>query len=208
MEKIKSFGEFDLFERELPDEQGKILVILGPPGSGKGTLSKGLESRYGFIHISTGEMIRNSDDKEIKQIVDEGNFLPDDMVIKMLRKELKKLDPTKNVIIDGFPRTMKQAKRLDVMLGRMGLGLNHCIFLVLPDDMAKDRIRNRAKEENREDDKDDKIIEKRFKDYYEKTHPILDFYDKSRKLIRFKATRGKEELLKRVGVKIGLKAKK
>ena len=115
MERIKNFKEFAINERELPDSQGKILVILGAPGSGKGTLSKELSKDYNFIHLSTGDLIRNSEDEEIKKIIDAGNFLPDDMMIKILRKELKKVDPTSNVILDGFPRTIKQAKRLDSM---------------------------------------------------------------------------------------------
>jgi len=164
---VKSFSGF-LNERELPDEQGDILVMLGAPGSGKGTLSKELQDKYGIHHISTGDLIRKSDDPELKKIIDGGNFLPDDMMIKILRKELKKVDVTKGIIFDGFPRTIKQAKRLDSMLGKMGLGLNHAIFLDLPEETAKNRIRERAKKEDRKDDTSDEIINKRFDEYHEK----------------------------------------
>ena len=208
MERIKNFKEFAINERELPDSQGKILVILGAPGSGKGTLSKELSKDYNFIHLSTGDLIRNSEDEEIKKIIDAGNFLPDDMMIKILRKELKKVDPTSNVILDGFPRTIKQAKRLDSMLGKMGLGLNHAIYLDLPDKIAKERIKSRAKEENRKDDANEEIVEKRFKEYHEKTFPILDFYEKSRKLIKIEANEGKDKVLKQVKEKIRLESKK
>lgn len=203
---IKSFDDFKLLEKELPDSQGKILVILGAPGSGKGTLSKILKDKYNFEHISTGDLIRKSDDAEIKKIIDAGNFLPDDMMIKMLRKELKKIDlSTSNIILDGFPRTIKQAKRLDSMLGKMGLGLNHALFLDLPDEVAKERIRKRAKEEDRKDDASDKTVNKRFDEYHEKTFPLLDFYSKSRKLINIKAEKGKDEVLKQVKRKLQLK---
>jgi adenylate kinase len=203
---IKSFDDFKLLEKELPDSQGKILVILGAPGSGKGTLSKILKDKYNFEHISTGDLIRKSDDAEIKKIIDAGNFLPDDMMIKMLRKELKKIDlSTSNIILDGFPRTIKQAKRLDSMLGKMGLGLNHALFLDLPDEVAKERIKRRAKEEDRKDDASDKIVNKRFDEYHEKTFPLLDFYSKSRKLINIKAEKGKDEVLKQVKRKLQLK---
>jgi adenylate kinase len=201
---VKDFGQF-INERELPDEQGKILIILGAPGSGKGTLSKQLEEKYGIHHISTGDLIRKSDDPELKKIIDGGNFLPDDMMIKMLRKELKKVDPADGIILDGFPRTIKQAKRLDSMLGKMGLGLNHAIFLDLPEDTAKERIRERAKKEDRKDDTSDEIINKRFDEYHEKTFPLLDFYKRSRKLISIEAAKGKEEVLKTVAKKLGLK---
>jgi adenylate kinase len=201
---IKNFTGF-INERELPDEQGDILIILGAPGSGKGTLSKQLQDKYGIYHISTGDLIRNSDDPELKKIIDGGNLLPDDMMIKLLRKELKKIDVAKGIIFDGFPRTIKQAKRLDSMLGKMGLGLNHAIFLDLDEETAKDRIRERAKKEDRKDDTSDEIINKRFDEYHEKTFPLLDFYKRSRKLVKIDAAAGREGVLKSVAKKLGLK---
>ena len=201
---IKNFTGF-INERELPDEQGDILIILGAPGSGKGTLSKQLQDKYGIYHISTGDLIRKSDDPELKKIIDGGNLLPDDMMIKLLRKELKKIDVAKGIIFDGFPRTIKQAKRLDSMLGKMGLGLNHAIFLDLDEETAKDRIRERAKKEDRKDDTSDEIINKRFDEYHEKTFPLLDFYKRSRKLVKIDAAAGREGVLKSVAKKLGLK---
>jgi len=207
MNSIKDFSSF-LSERLIEKEgkQGKILVILGAPGSGKGTLSKMLKEKYNFEHISTGELIRKSDDPEIKKIVGTGKFLSDDLMIKMLRKEMKKIDiANSNVILDGFPRTIKQAKRLDSMFGKMGLGLNHAIFLDLPDDVAKERIKKRAEIEDREDDSSDEVINKRFEEYHDKTFPLLDFYTKSRKLITLKADKGKDDLLKQIRKKLQIK---
>ena len=201
---IKNFTGF-INERELPDEQGDILIILGAPGSRKGTLSKQLQDKYGIYHISTGDLIRKSDDPELKKIIDGGNLLPDDMMIRLLRKELKKIDVAKGIIFDGFPRTIKQAKRLDSMLGKMGLGLNHAIFLDLDEETAKDRIRERAKKEDRKDDTSDEIINKRFDEYHEKTFPLLDFYKRSRKLVKIDAAAGREGVLKSVAKKLGLK---
>ncbi len=208
MERIKTFEDFTLNERELPDNQGKILVILGAPGSGKGTLSKELKKNYDFIHLSTGDIIRNSDDEDVKKIIEAGNLLPDNMMIKILRRELKKVDLSSNVILDGFPRTIKQAKRLDSLLGRMGLGLNHALYLDLPDKVAKERIKKRAMEEDRKDDSSDEVVEKRFKEYHEKTFPLLDFYQKSRKLIKVEADKGKNKVLDQVKERLGLKSKK
>lgn len=208
MERIKNFEDFTLNERELPDNQGKILVILGAPGSGKGTLSKELKKNYNFIHLSTGDITRNSDDEDVKKIIEAGNLLPDNMMIKILRRELKKVDLTSNVILDGFPRTIKQAKRLDSLLGRMGLGLNHALYLDLPDKVAKERIKKRAMEEDRKDDASDEVVEKRFKEYHEKTFPLLDFYQKSRKLIKLEADKGKDKVLEQVKERLGLKSKK
>ena len=108
METVKNFAEF-LNERELPDVQGKILIIMGPPGSGKGTFSTKLAERNGFAHISTGDLIRNSDDKELKAKIAKGEYADDKTMVKMLRKELGKVDLSKGIILDGFPRTIKQA---------------------------------------------------------------------------------------------------
>lgn len=200
--------EGDLNERVLPDAQGKILVILGPPGSGKGTVSKKLAERNGFAHISTGELIRNSDDKELKKLVSGGNFIPDRLMVRMLRKEMGKIDFSKGVIIDGFPRNLKQVKLLDSLLGKMGVGLSHVLFLDLKEEKAKERIIKRAEKENREDDKDPEVIAKRFKEYQEKTSPLIDKYKKSRKLITVDASEGSEGVYNSVVKKLDIPAKK
>ncbi len=207
MEKLKYFGQF-LNERELPDSQGEVLVILGAPGSGKGTLSKVLQDEYGINHISTGDLIRKSDDKELKKIIAGGDLVPDEMIVKMLKEELEKIDASEGVIFDGFPRTIKQAKKLDSILGKMGLGLNHAIFLDLDEETAKERIRERAKKEDRKDDSSEDVIENRFKEYHDKTFPLLDFYKRSRKLLKIDAEGGKDKVLSKVVDKLGLKKKK
>lgn len=214
MEKVIKFEDFvqvlegELNERVLPDKQGKILVILGPPGSGKGTVSKKLSERNGFVHISTGDLIRNSDDKELKKLVADGNFIPDRIMVRMLRKEMGNIDFSKGVIIDGFPRNVKQIKMLDSLLGKMGVGLSHVLFLDLSEEKAKERILKRAEKENREDDKDPEIIAKRFKEYQEKTSPLIEKYKKSRKLVTIDASEGSESVYDSVVKKLGIPAKK
>jgi adenylate kinase len=214
MEKVIKFEEFiqvmegDLNERVLPDAQGKILVILGPPGSGKGTVSKKLAERNGFVHISTGDLIRNSDDKELKKLVSDGNFIPDRLMVRMLRKEMGKIDFSNGVVIDGFPRNLKQVKLLDSLLGKMGVGLSHVLFLDLKEEKAKERILKRAEKENREDDKNPEVIAKRFKEYQEKTSPLIDKYKKSRKLVTVDASGGSESVYDSVVKKLDIPAKK
>lgn len=203
---VKSFGEF-LEERELPDKQGKIIILLGKPGSGKGTIAGELKSNYGFQHLSTGEVLRKSDDEEVRDIMKKGELVSDDLMVKVLRRELRKLDLEKGIIFDGFPRTIKQARRLDRMLGKLGVGLNNVILLQLDTETAKDRIRRRAEKENRPDDAKEETIEKRFDEYREKTKPLIDFYDKSRKLIRIPADEGKNTVLKRIVKRLDLKDK-
>jgi adenylate kinase len=204
MEKVKNFDSF-VNEREIPDKQGKIIVLLGPPGSGKGTLSKKLEERNGFSHISTGDLIRNSDDAELKKIIAGGKLVPDRIMARMLRRELGKLDLEKGIIIDGFPRTTKQSGMLDSILGKMGVGLNHAIYIKLNEEIAKKRILKRAEKEDREDDKDPEIVSKRFKEYTEKTSPLIDSYEKSRRLITVDGSKGSDEVYKETVKALGLK---
>jgi adenylate kinase len=206
METVKNFAEF-LNERELPDVQGKILIIMGPPGSGKGTFSTKLAERNGFVHISTGDLIRNSDDKELKAKIAKGEYADDKTMVKMLKKELEKIDLSKGIILDGFPRTIKQAGMLDSLLGKLGVGLNHAIYLDLNEETAKKRILKRAEKENREDDKDPEVVGKRFRTYEEKTSPLIDLYKKSRRLKKFDASQGSEEVYKAVTKALGLKTK-
>jgi adenylate kinase len=130
------------------------------------------------------------------------------MMVKMLVAELKKIDASEGVIFDGFPRTIKQAKKLDSILGKMGLGLNHAIFLDLDEETAKKRIKDRAKKEDRKDDSSDEIIDNRFKEYHDKTFPLVDFYKRSRKLLKIEAEGGKDKVLSKVVEKLGLKKKK
>jgi adenylate kinase len=200
---IKDFNSF-LNERYVPDSPGKMVVLFGPPGSGKGTLAKKLKEKYGMKHISTGDLIRNSDDEEIKKIVASGSFVSDSQILKLLRKAIKDEDLESGIIFDGFPRTVSQAPKLDSLLGKKGVGLNYAIFLDVPEDVAKDRIKGRAEKEDRKDDADPKVIEKIFKEYNDKTLPLVDVYEKSKRLFKVDGTKGTDEVLKRVKNKLKL----
>jgi adenylate kinase len=204
---IKRFSDF-VNERELPDKQGKIIVLLGPPGSGKGTLAKGLIKDYDFQHISTGDLIRNSDDKELKKIIANGKMIPDDKMLEILKEKVKELDLEKNIAFDGFPRNIEQSKMLDKMLGKLGLGLNYAIFLDLPREEAIDRLKKRAKEEGRKDDASFETINKRFDEYLEKTLPLIELYTKNRKVKRIDSSEGKDAVLSNVVDALGLKKSK
>jgi adenylate kinase len=201
---IKRFCDF-INERVIPDKQGEILVLLGPPGSGKGTLSKKLVDEYGFQHISTGDLIRKSDDEELKKTIAGGNMISDSDIRKMVVKELNTLDLEKGIIFDGYPRNIKQAKALNRMLGKRGVGLNHAVFLDLPEDIAKERLVKRAEEEGREDDASMDSIDKRFSEYTEKTIPLIDSFRKSRKLITIDAKKGRTGVIEQAVESLGLK---
>ena len=207
MQPIKKFSDF-IEERVLPDKQGEIVVLVGPPGSGKGTLAKSLVEEYEFQHISTGDLIRNSEDEELKKIISKGEMVPDDKMIEILESKINKLDLEKNIVLDGYPRNLEQAKQLDKMLGKMGVGLSHAIFINIGREEAIKRIQKRSETENRSDDSDFDVINKRFDEYLEKTFPLVDLYKKSRKLIEVDGSTGKEEVLNSVVKSLGLKKAK
>jgi adenylate kinase len=204
---IKRFSDF-VNERELPDKQGEIIVLLGPPGSGKGTLAKALIRDYDFQHISTGDLIRNSEDKDLQKIIANGKMIPDDKMLEILKEKVKELDLEKNIAFDGFPRNIEQSKMLDKMLGKLGLGLNYAIFLDLPREEAIDRLKKRAKEEGRKDDASFETINKRFDEYLEKTLPLVELYTKNRKVKKIGSSEGKEAVLSNVVDALGLKKSK
>lgn len=209
MNPVKNFSSF-LNERviSVPDKQGKIIVLLGPPGAGKGTLAEKLVKRNGFQHISTGDMIRKSDDKELKDLIAKGKFVPDKIMIKLLKEKLATVDFERGLILDGFPRTLDQAQKLDSILGKMGVGLSNAVYLNISSDTAKERLAKRAEEQDREDDKDAETIKQRFQEFREKTVPIIDFYKRSRKLKDIKAGVPEEEVYTRVIDSLGLEAPK
>jgi adenylate kinase len=129
-------------------------------------------------------------------------------MVRMLRKEMGKINFSNGVIIDGFPRNLKQVKLLDSLLGKMGVGLSHVLFLDLKEEKAKERILKRAEKENRQDDKDPEVIAKRFQEYQEKTSPLIDKYKKSRKLVTVDASEGSESVYDSVVKKLDIPSKK
>lgn len=200
---IKKFCDF-INERTLPDVQGEIIALIGPPGSGKGTLAKSLVKDYDFQHVSTGDLIRQSEDEDLKKIIDSGEMIPDDKMLEILSDKISEFDLEKNIVIDGFPRNVDQSKMLDRALGKMGVGLSHAIFIDITREEAIKRLTNRAKIENRKDDASFDTINKRFDEYLTKTHPLVDLYKKSRKLIKVDGESGKDQVLEKVVESLGL----
>lgn len=159
------------------------LVIFGGPGSGKGTQSDRLISRYGLHHISTGEVLREHISKgdELGQIANsyiaQGHLIPDELMIRVLENVLdSNPEHVKNgVIFDGFPRTIEQAKALTEMLGRRGSKVHAVVGLEVPDDELTARMINRGKETGRADD-NEATIRERLNVYHSQTAPLRDFY--------------------------------
>ena len=181
------------------------VILLGPPGSGKGTQSSYLVKKYKLNHISTGDILRTEISsgtnlgKQARKYMIEGNLVPDQLIIDMVSKKLKKFD---SVLLDGFPRTLSQAVALDLEFSKLFMKINHVLYFDVPSDELIQRLSQRLSCRNcastfiksekivcnskpcckepelyqREDDKPD-AISIRMKNYTDLTAPLLDFYN-------------------------------
>jgi adenylate kinase len=157
------------------------LVLFGPPGAGKGTQSEKLIKKYGFVHISTGDLFRwhTKNDtalgKRVKEIMNSGELVPDSITISMLKEELDKNPQAKGFLFDGFPRTVPQAEALDTFMKENNSAIHHVIALDVTEEEVRNRIAKRRSIENRVDDEEEKL-NKRITEYFSKTIHVLPFY--------------------------------
>ena len=177
----------------------KNLVIFGAPGSGKGTQSDLLVAKYGFRHISTGDVLR----AEIKrgtelgrtaqQFIDKGQLIPDELMIEILASVYDSLCPCEGVIFDGFPRTIPQAEALKNMLAQRGTEVSAVLQLEVPEEMLTERLLNRGKTSGRADDNAE-TIRKRLEVYHSQTAPLAAWYAAEGKLHAIKGYGALEEI--------------
>ena len=177
----------------------KNLVIFGAPGSGKGTQSDLLAAKYGFRHISTGDVLR----AEIKQgtelgrtaqqFIDKGQLIPDELMIEILASVYDSLCPCEGVIFDGFPRTIPQAEALKNMLAQRSTEVSAVLQLEVPEEMLTERLLNRGKTSGRADDNAE-TIRKRLEVYHSQTAPLAAWYAAEGKLHAIKGYGALEEI--------------
>jgi len=158
------------------------IVLFGPPGAGKGTQSTFLIERYNLVHLSTGDLLRGEIKAETelglaaKERMDQGDLVPDSIVIGMIRNKIEAhLDAT-GFVFDGFPRTNAQAEALDVMLGAKSQPIVAMLALEVPDEELVKRLAHRGKTSGRVDDQDEATARKRIAVYGRETAPLKEYY--------------------------------
>ena len=159
----------------------KNIIIFGAPGSGKGTQSERIVAKYGINHISTGDVLRaqikagTELGKIAKGYIDQGQLLPDELIIDILADTLDGFEDSKGVIFDGFPRTIAQAEALKKMLAERGQEVSIMLDLDVPEDELMTRLIKRGEQSGRADDNEE-TIKKRLTVYHNQTSPLIDWY--------------------------------
>lgn len=185
------------------------LVLFGPPGAGKGTQSEYLISRYGLVHLSTGDLLRAEikDETplglEAKEIMDRGDLVPDHVVIGMIRNRIEANNQAAGFIFDGFPRTKAQAEALDEMLGSKSEPITAMLALEVPEEELVKRLLKRGETSGRPDDRDEKVIRNRIVEYEKKTAPLKEYYTAQRKYKGIHGVGTIEEITQRLVGAIG-----
>ena len=162
------------------------IVIFGAPGSGKGTQSERIVEKYGINHISTGDVLRaeikNGTElgKTAKGYIDQGQLIPDELMIDILASVFDSFKDSKGVIFDGFPRTIAQAEALKKMLEERGQDISVMLDLEVPEEELMVRLIKRGKDSGRADDNEE-TIKKRLHVYHSQTSPLIDWYKNEKK---------------------------
>lgn len=175
------------------------LVLLGPPGAGKGTQAARLAERFSIPHVSTGDIFRANVaeqtelGREAQAYMDRGDYVPDDVTNRMVADRLAEPDAAEGFILDGYPRTVAQAETLESLLAEWESPLDAVLRLVVPEEELVRRLGARAEAEDRTDDTE-QAWRRRFVQYEEKTKPLEQFYAERGKLVDVDAVGSVEEI--------------
>lgn len=190
-----------------------IGIIFGPPGSGKGTQAARVEREFHLKHLSTGEILRaevargTEIGKEVARIMAAGDLVPDGIIVDIVRERLPEAEAGEGVLLDGFPRTIEQARALDEMLASEGHRVDFVIALDAPENVLVDRILHRAAIEGRPDDTREAIAE-RMHEYHKLTAAVLDYYrEEGVRVLVVDGLGDPDEVFKRIRVAIGISSR-
>ncbi len=184
--------------------QAVIGIIFGPPGSGKGTQASRIESESRLKHLSTGEILRaevakgTPTGKEAGRIMAAGDLVPDELIVDIVRSRLPEAEAGAGVLLDGFPRTVRQAQALDAMLAEEGHRVDRVIALEVPEADLVERLLHRAEVEGRADDTREAIAE-RMHEYHKLTEAVLDHYSRQGvEVVRIDGTGSPDQVFGRI----------
>lgn len=189
------------------------LILFGPPGSGKGTQSEKLVDKYGLVHLSTGNLLREEITQktplglEAKSFMDKGQLVPDEVVIGMVDSYFDKHKEAKGFLFDGFPRTVAQAIALDKLLDLKKTEIAAVLALEVTEEELVKRLLNRGKTSGRSDDTNEEVIRKRFAVYSNDTTPVAEHYKKARKFQSVKGEGSVDEIFTAIGEAVDKKMK-
>jgi adenylate kinase len=156
-------------------------IIFGPPGSGKGTQAERITDALGTVHISTGDLLRAEAEagtplgREVAPILEAGHLVPDELIERVVEQRLGMKDAASGALLDGYPRTVPQARALDKVLDAAGRPIAFVLFLNVDPETLTKRLLHRAAEQHRADDNPESIAE-RLAEYKELTTPVLEYY--------------------------------
>ena len=179
------------------------IVLMGAPGSGKGTQAALIVKEMGLPHISTGDLLRaavasgSELGKQAKAVMDRGELVSDDIVLGLLEERLEQDDAARGFILDGYPRNIAQAEALDALLERLGQPVDEALQIDIDEDQVVERIAKRAALEGRSDDTEE-TVRNRLKVYAEQTAPVVDFYARKGVLSRVLGDGSIEEVFQRI----------
>lgn len=166
------------------------VILFGPPGSGKGTQSEKLIDRYGLVHLSTGNLLREQISNqtrlglEAKKFMDNGQLVPDSVVIGMIRSAIKENPDAGGFLFDGFPRTVAQSQALDELLAENHSEINAVLALEVSEQELISRLLNRGKTSGRSDDTNEQVIRARIAEYENKTAAVAEYYNQFGKVVK------------------------
>ena len=184
------------------------LILFGPPGSGKGTQAAKLVEKYGFVHISTGDLFRyeigNNTPlgRKAKSFMDKGRLVPDEVTIGMLENKINMSPDAKGFILDGFPRTLPQSEALDQFLAGKDQQVSGLIALEVEEEEIVQRLLKRGETSGRPDDANEEVIRKRIAVYLEETAIVYDYYKRKDLSVTINGLGTIDEIFERLSSKI------